>query len=244
MNLRFSAAVLLASALLTIAVSPAAAAIAISTQLSGDPRPANPDNLFIDVSISVLDATPGLATWTVDINSPLHPAAKLDAFFFNLELPGAVTVSMTAVSPTTVATGDMEWTLATPANNAPGSGGMDFLLQEALTGSGNPNNNQVNNSVNLVFTLQLSSGVWTEEMFTTADVSTSNDAILGSGQMGAHLQSLVIGSGPGATDSGFVLGNWGDEEEEDPIANPEASTLVIWSLLGVIGAVYARRRMA
>ena len=58
----------------------------ITAQLTGDARQAsgeNPENLVVDVTI-VSDTTSNIASWTVDINSPLHPNIKLDEFYFNL----------------------------------------------------------------------------------------------------------------------------------------------------------------
>ena len=74
-----------ASALALALMSQGAHAIpfSITSQLTGDIRPDSPDNLFINVTITG-DTTSNVAFWTIDINSPLHPNAKLDEFYFNL----------------------------------------------------------------------------------------------------------------------------------------------------------------
>ena len=58
-------------------------AFAITSELTGGPRVANPDNLVVNVTI-VGDTTSSTVIWTVDINSPLHPNVKLDEFYFNM----------------------------------------------------------------------------------------------------------------------------------------------------------------
>ena len=76
---------------LGLATNLLAVPFSFKTILTGDFRTKDPNGLIVDVTI---DHTNGsrVATWTVDINSPLHPDIKLDAFYFNLALPDGVDV--------------------------------------------------------------------------------------------------------------------------------------------------------
>ncbi|MGQ0613672.1 MAG: PEP-CTERM sorting domain-containing protein [Planctomycetaceae bacterium] len=205
----------------------------VTSQLIGDFRPENPDNLFVDVTVTILDATPNVAKWVIDINSPSHPDIKLDAFFFNLALGGAG-VAFGNFSPS--ATPGKMWS-AVSGSNAVGSGSADFDFGVALTGSGSPQPNEVSNDVNLMFEMTLASGNWTLAMFTGAGFSTGGGIPPGFAQLGAHLQSLVMGPG-NTTDSGFASGNWGPGGA--PI--PEPATLGLVGLAVLLVARRARRR--
>src|SRR3569833_1143609 len=55
----------------------------ITSQLTGDPRPENPDYLVVDVTVTG-DTTSNLVSWLVDLNSPVHPDMKLHEFYFNV----------------------------------------------------------------------------------------------------------------------------------------------------------------
>src|SRR3569832_1548154 len=57
--------------------------IQITTQLTGEPRPENPDYLVVDVTVTV-DTTSILVSWLGDLNSPVHPDLKLHEFYFNV----------------------------------------------------------------------------------------------------------------------------------------------------------------
>ncbi len=173
-----------------------AAPYTVTALLTGDVRADNPDNLFINVTITG-DTTSNQAFWTVDINSPLHPNVKLDEFYFNM-VGNAANYSFSGFNPT-------GWNITSPAS-VQGAGGTAFQF-EALDPAGAPNAADVTNTQNLSFTMTYSLGNLSAAMFTGAPVSISNDA--GSGQLGAHLQSLSMANcSTCTTDSGFAFGNY------------------------------------
>lgn len=212
----------LAALALAAAGSLAAPAMAfpIEAQLTGDPRPGNPDSLIIDVDIVLIDAN--TVEWTIDINSPLHPNARLDEFYFNVT-GLASDYTFDSFSPT-------DWAITSPASVQGGGSFTPNFLFSALDPSGPPNAADVNNTTNLVFRMNLVSGSFADSMFLTAANSCSSDTTLGCGQLGAHVQSLTLGNpGDSATsDSGFVLGTY---LLPSPPPLPEPGTL---SLLGAI----------
>lgn len=207
-----------------------AQAFVINSQLTGDPRPGNPDNLIVDVTIAT-GADAGLAAnqalWTIDLNSPDHPNIKLDGFFFNLANSIQNLVSFSGYNPAA-------WSVISPINNAQGSGSADFQF-----GLNDPpgNSNNVTNSQNLSFIMTSSGGALTLTDFLNAPVSTSNDNILGSGQMGTHLQSL--NARPGESTSGFAFGDYEDHD----VTVPEPGTTAALSLfaLGSVGLLNKRK---
>jgi hypothetical protein len=192
-----------------------AQAFTLSTTLIGDPRLDNPDHLFVQVKIQG-GASAGLnaneALFTVNINSPEHDDVKLDEFYFNLADSIKSFVTFSDFSPVS-AVGNNTWEVYSPANNANGSGGADFHfgVRKAQKG-GRPDQRtpDVTNSVNLTFKLISSAGALKAGDFLDAPFSASNDALLGSGQLGAHLQALTVNSTTcpegGCSDSGFVIG--------------------------------------
>lgn len=184
------------SALAGVVPSAQAASFSVVGQLTGDIRPENPDNLFVDVTIDVSGVQ---ANWTVDINSPLHPSIKLDEFYFNLAHLGAADVGFSAFNPA-------GWDVTSPAT-VQGAGGASFMFS-ALDPSGPPNADDVTNLQDLTFIATLNRA-WTLEDFLDAVAAESNDA--GYGQMGAHLQSLSIAGCTGCGDSGFAFGNYEEE---------------------------------
>lgn len=198
-----------------------ALAFPIEVPLTGDPRPGNPDNLIIDVDIVLIDAD--TVEWTIDIYSPLHPNARLDEFYFNRVTPAGGSYSSSDISP-------VDWLVTTFNPPSQGGGGIAFNF-EALDPSGPPNADDVDNATNLVFRMNLNGGpTFTDSLFLTAGSGCSNDAVLGCGQLGAHLQSLTVPAGStGVSDSGFVLGNY--SAPPPPPSLPEPGTL---SLLGAV----------
>ena len=171
-----------------------AEALPITAQLTGDPRPANPDNLIVDVTISQIDLD--TVKWVFDINSPSHPNIKLDEFYFNL-VGSSSDFQFYGFDPT-------GWAISSPASTA-GGGGVSFLF-EAKDPPGPPNAADVTNTQNLTFFMDYLAGSISDSLFLAAPKGCSNDQVLGCGQLGAHLQSLVASGGQ--SDSGFVLGNY------------------------------------
>jgi hypothetical protein len=207
-----------------------AAPVVITASVVGDPRPGNPDNLVIDVSIT-FDTTSNIASWVVDINSPLHPDAKLDEFYFNMAGTLA-NYSFSGFSPT-------GWNITSPASTVAG-GNISFNF-EALDPAGQPNAADVTNATSLTFTMTKAGGNLLVSDFLSATSTCSQDNTLGCGQLGAHLQSLVAGQGQ--SDSGFLLGNYvvddggGGQQEV-----PEPLTLALVGL-GLLGVASTRRRL-
>ncbi len=224
-------------ALLGLGYSASAPAFIITAQLTGDPRPENPDNLVIDVTIKVgADASlaDNQALWTIDINSPLHTNVKLDEFYFNM-VGAASLYSFSDFDPT-------GWAVETPGTvQGGGSGTAEFLFQ-ALDPSGPPNAADITNTQDLTFKMTKTSDFAITD-FTLAPDWNSSNTTLGGGQLGAHLQSLTIGSCTTCnTDSGFALGNYVHEEEPvDPNVIPEPTTVLLLGA-GLLGLGAARSR--
>jgi hypothetical protein len=214
--------VCLVVAALTAAQKVEAAPFIITSTLLGDFRAENPDGIIIDVTVTG-DTTSNVVDWTVDINSPLHPNATLGAFAFNLLVNPAL-VTFSNFSPAA-------WSVTTPGNNIPGSGGADFVFQ-SLDPAGSSNN--VTNSVNLTFRATLSSGTWSTAMFTDAALSDGG-GIPGPGtQLGAHVRSLSTAGCTDCSDSGFASGNY---------SVPEPTTL-LFTGLGLLSVGLLRRKKA
>ena len=185
--------------LLALGISSIAVADSIDYTLTGDFRAENPDDLIVDVNIS-FGSSSSVATWTVDINSPLHPNIKLDEFYFNLALDSGVTASLGNFAPSN--SPGKQWA-SVGGNNAAGSGSADFDFGVGMTGGGSPNPNQVNNSTNLMFDVSLDIGYWDAGIITNALLSTGGGIPSPGAQMGAHLQSLNL-TGGATSDSGFA----------------------------------------
>ena len=223
-----------ALALLLLGVAPGVHAIpfTITSLLTGDIRLDNPDNLIANVTIQG-DTTSNQTFWTVDINSPAHVSIKLDEFYFNMA-GLATSYTFNNYSPA-------DWVVNTPAS-VQGAGGTSFMFETQDT-PGPPNAADVTNAVNLSFTMTYGLGSFTEALFLTAPVSVSNDA--GSGQLGAHLQSLTVtgncGNSIRCSDSGFAFGRYiNDGGGTPPQQIPEPGVLLLLGA-GLMGLGLARR---
>lgn len=165
----------------------------VTAQLTGDPRAANPDGIIVDVTITG-DTTSNFVTWLVDLNSPLHPDARLGQFAFNILTPFGTSYAFSGFNPA-------GWSITGLANNVQGSGSMDFnFLSADPPGS----RNNVTNLQSLTFTMTNTTpgSFFTSSSFLGASCSASSDAALGCSQMGAHVQSLTAGA------SGFAIGDY------------------------------------
>lgn len=216
--------------ILIFATIAAASAFTITSKLTGDIRATNPENLIVDVTITVDTLnSPMLASWVVDINSPVHPDAKLGAFYFNLKETNGI--SFTNFDPT-------GWTVVSPAGNTQGTGGDPFMF---LADKTKGNVTDVTNTQSLSFDM-LTTFTLLESHFLNAPVTTTNAT--GSGQLGAHLLSLEMGPG-NTTDSGFAIGSYegegggGGGGQQVPV--PEPSTLILVGA-GLVGLAFSRRK--
>jgi hypothetical protein len=215
-----------------------AAPFTITSQLTGDSRSDNPDELVVDVKITS-NTLSNEAYFVVDINSPLHPDIKLDEFYFNVTGSDA-DYSFSDFTPT-------GWTLSSPGSVAGGGAGGATFLFEAVDPSGPPKADDVTNSQNLEFTLILNNpgDLFTADIFLTADTT---DLAVGEAQLGAHLQSLDVNSttcpGGGCSDSGFAIGNYTSggtiTTSGTPVPSPGPLTLIGAGMIG--GLFYAQNR--
>jgi len=211
--------------------------ITITSQLTGDIRFVNPDDIVIDVTITS-DTTWNYAEWTIDLNSVNHPSAKLGEFYFNM-YGLATDYSFYNFSPT-------DWTVFSPATEVGGGGGISFLFESSDTVNGGPGDDgDVTNSRDLTFRMTLTGlgAFFTEDLFLDAPIEESNDA--GSGQLGAHVQSLCVEPGPNCTTtsaSGFAFGDYVvDDGGSPPLQIPEPGALFLMGA-GLLGLGMARRR--
>jgi PEP-CTERM motif len=219
----------LAAGLSCLALAPRASAepFTINAVLTGDARANNPDNIFVNVTIAG-DTTSNLASWVVDINSPLHPNATLDVFAFNLALGAGQSVNFSNFSPSS-------WSVTGPADNVQGSGGADFLF-ESSDPPGASNN--VTNSVNLTFSATLlGAGTWSTLNFLNAPLSDGGGIPDPGAQLGAHVRSLSTAGCTGCSDSGFASGVF-----QPPTSSvPEPATLLLYGV-GLLAAAATRRK--
>src|SRR3569832_1959467 len=111
----------------------------ITSQLTGEPRPENPDNLVVDVTVTG-DTTSKLVSWLVDMYSPVHPDMKLLEFYFYVS-GYAMDYSFSNFSP-------LSWTAqVNDVVKGAGAGGTTFTF-ELVDPPGQPKVN-VTNSVSL-----------------------------------------------------------------------------------------------
>ncbi|MBA4142830.1 MAG: PEP-CTERM sorting domain-containing protein [Nitrosospira sp.] len=177
------------------------------------------------------DTDSNVAFWTIDINSPAHPDVKLDEFYFNMSgLASDYTFSN--FSPA-------DWNVQSPAT-VQGAGGATFMF-ESLDPAGPPNAADVTNTQNLTFMMTYAGGNFTTGLFTNAPIALANDA--GTGQLGAHLQSLTTagncGTSTNCSDSGFAFGGYDPGTPPEQISEPVTLALLG---LGLLGIAATRRR--
>ena len=202
----------------------------VGTTLYGDPRDSNPDCLQVTVLVSVTGDT---GTFSVDL-SPMatsHPGVLLDEFYFSLVAP-ATDYLVTIQDPA-------NWIVSTPATVVGGGNNSGFLFENSGPNSDRPD---INNP--LLFTVQKLSADFLESDFENSATFSSNDVILGGGQLGAHLQSLSLADcSPTCTsDSGFVLGDWtAASVNPTGIASPGTMALLGLGLIGLGLARHKRR---
>ena len=215
--------------LAVVFVAPTSAApISLTTQLTGDPRLGNPDDLSVRVSIigDALDAA--VTHWTVTLDMAAdHPTAKLDEFAFNL-----VSTLPNPLAEFVFSDVNADYAV-TPLDKLQGYGGGQekFLLTLDRRGGAD-----VTNSQPLTFTLRKTTGDFASGDFLNAATTCSND-LLGCNQMAAHLQSLAGGG------SGVAAGGYSDAViDQRTVATPEPASIVLLGSGAVAGALSRLRR--
>ena len=123
---RFGPVAALATAvILGSAVTATAEPFTIQAVLTGDFRADDPDNIVLDVTI-VGDTTSNVTSWTVDLNSPLHPDGVPGTFAFSIDGVSYSDVSFSNFSPNA-------WSFSiAPGTNVPGSGGANFVFESEI----------------------------------------------------------------------------------------------------------------
>ena len=215
---RLSAVLVLALLLYPAAAS--ATPFTLNAILQGDPRPENPDDLRILVSI-LGDTTSNVTNWTVDLDmAATHPDARLDEFGFNL-LGLASQYSFSGFNlPYTSVTGTLN-----------GSGSTTFMMT-----LNDPSGwrQDATNSNSLSFQVINNAGSFSLNHFLLAPTSCSNNALIGCNQLGAHLQAV----GDASAESGVAVGNYGPP----PASVPEPGTLLLMFVGAGVAAVARRRQ--
>ena len=200
--------------------------ILVAAQLTGDARPANPDLLFVDVTITS-DTTSNVADWSIQVQSPAHPDAKLDEFYFNMT--GAASLyGFNNFNPAS-------WTVQSPGSPSGAGAGNATFMFEATDPPPGPKAS-ITNFMTLSFEMFKNVGDFTLDDFLLAPLLTAD---AGSGQLGAHLQSLTRNAdtcgSPNTcnTNSGFAFGDYHANDEQVPntgIQVPEPGVLALMGM--------------
>lgn len=218
--LRRSIAVLIIT--LATAVSVSAAPILLNTVLTGDPRPNNPDNLRVIVTVAG-DTTSNVTSWTVDLDmAAYHPSARLDEFGFNLR--GGYT---------NYAFSNFNLPYSSTGGTLNGSGGSTFLL---TLDDPSGNRYDATNVTSLRFNVTKNTGTFSMDDFLLAPTSCSSDSLLGCNQLGVHLQALN-----GLSGSGVATGNY-PPPPPPPTSVPEPASLLLMAAgLGLAARLGSRK---
>lgn len=202
--------------------------------LTGDPRYPELDGVLeVGVKVNWIDGE-SRAVWEVTLKKPQAAAVKMTTFFFNLATP-VTDANITFENELIGGRSQSSWVIeVNPHLSGGGSISFDF-------GDGGPNQQApITNDLKLSFDAILDGQVWSNSIFTDADLSSSSNSTIVPGQMGGHIQGLT-GFDP---NSGFVTGNYSElpPDEDDPSLAPEPTSVAAWAMGVLICGVNSRRR--
>lgn len=201
----------------------------ITSQLTGDSRKENPDDIGVQVTING-DTDSNVARWFIDLNSSQHPDMKLHEFYFSMS-GNATDYSFSNFTP-------VSWTIqANDVVKGAGAGGATFTFELIDPPPGHPKVT-VANSISISFEMTKSSNFAPIDFINALTTNTA----AGAGQIGAHLQGLNIIGTIGA--SGFAIGSYEQQSVITPNSVhsvPEPGVLMLMGS-GLVGVASMRRR--